>query len=192
MASDSANEAVRTGHAFWQERCRYYRGSARINIHHLVPRDDRNYTFSDKNVNRLLEIFRLEGAQRLEPEHAVPALVSEALLEEGLRRAGVERERLLRHDELNSLEFDPGVKLTVLHGQHRLRAASQFLTVTQGRWWRVELYDDGELHLTDHRSPCSHEKAFPKMFYAISPKNTLTSAPSVMVTFSATSGIISD
>ena len=89
MESQAANSAPRDGEQLWQARCRYYRGSAKVALGQLRHSESCDYTLDEKNVRRLVDVFNTEGAQRLEPDHAVPALVSDHVLEASLQQMGI-------------------------------------------------------------------------------------------------------
>lgn len=139
MASAEADERLLLVKSAW------YRGKAKINLRHLVAEDRRTRgvrTVDPKIVKNLVNIFRLEGCFRLEPEHHVPVLISERLLEDVLRETQKRRADLMGYGEPPHLLLADDVRLKVLHGQHRLLAAEQYLW---DKWWVVDIYSDGKL-----------------------------------------------
>ncbi|KAJ5475417.1 hypothetical protein N7539_007704 [Penicillium diatomitis] len=69
------------------ERLQFFQGCAIVDLSHLafdtVPyHEDRN--LDDKNVARILKIFKIEGCGNLEPENRVAALVDESILSQTL------------------------------------------------------------------------------------------------------------
>ncbi|GBF63945.1 hypothetical protein TMEN_6613 [Trichophyton mentagrophytes] len=127
---------------YFRHKATFYRGTVKVDLRHLKfedPKRDGVRTISQKNVERLIEVFRLEGCMRLEPEHHVPALIPQEILEDSLRNSGLEQEEIMEYAIPKHLHLAESVRLTVLHGQHRLLAAKQFLW---DKWWVVDLYSD--------------------------------------------------
>ncbi|KAK0247123.1 hypothetical protein LTR29_017846 [Friedmanniomyces endolithicus] len=87
--------------------------------------------FDKANVDRLVNIFRLEGCQRDDPPHFVPGLIARESL-------GPEWQQLL---EPQRLSLPTSVVLRCLHGKHRILAAREVLPPHE-QWWNVALYDD--------------------------------------------------
>lgn len=92
-----------------------------------------------KNVQRLLNIFELEGCLRMEPDNYVPALIPRALLPTVPKVAGGLADWMIEPPV-----FDPPESLYCLHGRHRIEAARQYLSLT-GKWWVVYLYVEEHL-----------------------------------------------
>ncbi|CAL8575817.1 hypothetical protein XPA_001720 [Xanthoria parietina] len=93
-----------------------------------------------KNIQRLLNIFRLEGCCRLEPRNRVPVLISEPQYERLINQLpdkGVQ----LRDCNVEPPETTWAEKLVCLHGKHRLEAARHYLGSGQ-KWWIIDLYRD--------------------------------------------------
>lgn len=87
-----------------------------------------------KNVANILERFRLEKCNRLEPERYVSALISRAESPHGLRP---------HTDPFEEPQhFDAPQALLCMDGEHRLEAANRFLA-REDRWWVANLYFDG-------------------------------------------------
>jgi hypothetical protein len=129
----------------FHEKKSHFRGSALIDLKHLVFESDQvpgTRALDHKNVARLVQIFELEGCHRLEPEHHVPAIISEKILSDALQRSQVSQAALLKHDQPPRLRFDDTVRLTCLHGKHRLAAADEFL-LPGDKLWVVDLYKEG-------------------------------------------------
>jgi len=123
----------------------FFKGSAKIHLVHLEPDPDDDFTFDEKNVARLQDVFRLQGCLRLKLDHHVPAVISSEAFEATLLAAGLQRQDLFWLDSFLNLPLSEEVRLKVLHGRHRLRAAEHFLRQDEDRWWVVDLYDDGKL-----------------------------------------------
>lgn len=118
----------------------HFKGSAKVPINLLQSDAPSSFTIDAKNVTRLKEVFKLEGCQRLDPDHHIPATIRNESLRRALQDAGIEHHMLMDSDD------PPPIKpegLKVLHGRHRLKAAQAFLYPNE-QWWIVDLYDDGE------------------------------------------------
>ncbi len=119
-----------------REKSRKFCGSFKIPLSKLKFEDvpDNPRQFDPRNAARLLENFGPEHCNRLEPDHYEPALISRADLPQGLQynRNPFEEPR----------RFDPPHQLTCIDGEHRLKAADQFLA-GEDRWWVANLYSDG-------------------------------------------------
>jgi hypothetical protein len=121
-----------------------FKGTARVGLQYLDFDSHTELNVSESNTKRLVRVFENEGCLRLDPEHHVPVLVPRNVLDAALVSSNLTQEAL--HDPVNfpTLTFAPGTALRVLHGRHRLRAASKFLSVAAGKWWTADLYSDGE------------------------------------------------
>ena len=127
---------------------RHFNGSARIELNKLdftASQDPSASSYLDpKNVARLARIFSLEGCLRLDLDHHVPALVSDAQLQQALIRSHVEAAALANHQSPPLLIFPESTILRCLHGKHRIAAARSILEPGD-KWWTVDLYSDGTL-----------------------------------------------
>ncbi len=126
------------GLQIFREKSRTFCGSFRISLDKLeyekLPNNPRQ--LDEKNVARLLNVFRAEDCQPREPENHVPTLVSRSALPQDSRSGGVGG--VFEEPQW----FLPKSPLRVLHGRHRLEAARKFLQGAD-RWWVVDLYSDG-------------------------------------------------
>jgi len=122
----------------FREKSRTFCGSFQIPLDKLecekLPNNPRQ--LDEKNVARLLDVFRKDDCQPREPENHVPALVSRSALPQNSRSGGVGG--VFEEPQW----FLPKSPLRVLHGRHRLEAARKFLKGAD-RWWVVDLYSDG-------------------------------------------------
>jgi len=113
----------------------YFLGNAQVQLQNVdfAPgvRD-----FDKANVDRLVNIFRLEGCQRDDPTHFVPGLIAREHL-------GPEWQQLL---EPQRLSLPTSVVMRCLHGKHRILAAKEVLPPHE-QWWNVALYDEGEFRV---------------------------------------------
>ena len=125
--------------SFLEAKNKAFCGCAKIPLRSLRPEDllTNPRQLDPKNITRLLNVFRLEGCLRLEPEHHVPAIVNPQALDDALRSHNLGRASLKTLEEPVSIDFR--VAITYLHGAHRLEAASQFLQ-GEDKWWIVDLY----------------------------------------------------
>ncbi|KAJ9621803.1 hypothetical protein H2204_011719 [Knufia peltigerae] len=124
------------------ERHAKYYGTAKIPLDALDLDNGLDFNIDKRNVERLINIFEHNHVQRLKPDNYVNALVSRYDLERCLQLSHLSMATLLEDVNLPVIEVAEGVKFRLIHGQHRIRAARQFLDIEQGRWWSVELYDE--------------------------------------------------
>ena len=124
------------------QKQRSFRGKAKVRITKLKFDDERIscQPLRPDNVSRLVKIFSLEGCFRLDPEHHVPCLISEHILNTSLHNSGLNPEDLLEPGEPPSLNLGEH-SLLCLHGRHRIEAAKQFLEPFE-EWWIVDLYEE--------------------------------------------------
>ncbi|KAF4765573.1 hypothetical protein HAV15_003280 [Penicillium sp. str.  len=127
------------------ERRLKYQGTAKINLSQITYHPCVARQLDQKNVERLCEVFRKDGCNRLDVQHHVTALVTRRHLKHARREAQISAEELLTNlpDKYPFLSFPSG-QIQCLHGQHRLRAAAEVLAPSE-RWWTVDLYLDGEI-----------------------------------------------
>ncbi|KAH8800830.1 hypothetical protein F5884DRAFT_862755 [Xylogone sp. PMI_703] len=116
----------------FREKSRAFYGSAKVSLdklqHEELPYNPRQK--DDKNIERLVRIFRSDGCDPLDPENHVPVLVSRRILPREPFRVGDDYQ-----------VFDPDQPLVYLEGRHRIEAARKFLE-GDDRWWVVDLYSD--------------------------------------------------
>ncbi|KAM9877580.1 hypothetical protein VDGL01_08316 [Verticillium dahliae] len=93
----------------------------------------------EKNVQRLVRIFKKEGCDRLNPRHAIPANVSADVLRASLEASGLSANDLKKPGP-QALTLPPKSQVTCLHGKHRVSALK--LCRHLEAWWAVELYVD--------------------------------------------------
>ena len=131
---------------FIEKRGQFY-SSAKVHLRHLhFDTSNEASTLDPKNVDRLIQVFKLEGDLRLELEHRVPALIELNTLSTSCRQSHVNRDQLYLPDP-PKLEFPEGFSLLCLNGKHRIEATRKTLLPVD-RWWTVDLYSDGGF--TDH------------------------------------------
>ncbi|KAL6716955.1 hypothetical protein ACLMJK_004868 [Lecanora helva] len=129
---------------FAEKYSRFY-GTAKIHLKHLVFQSTSELpsqlTLNPKNVERLTQIFRLEGCQRLDLEHHVPAIISKEDLDSSLQLSGIGVEDLRRRASPPTLYLPEAKPLICLHGKHRVAAARNVL-LPGNKWWTVDLFSD--------------------------------------------------
>ncbi len=133
------------------ERLVTYRGTARIRLENLYFEPDESRELSRKNVERLKERFR-KDILRLVPRHHIPAVVDQADLDDGIQASKISAGALLSnlHDQPPMLQFPTRLRLTCLHGRHRIQAARETLSPNDA-WWTVDLYLTGMSILSQAR-----------------------------------------
>lgn len=141
MASEPPSRSLR--------KADYLFGVARIDLNKLrfddaIPNGHRE---SSKKIQvKLLNIFKLEGCQRMEQEHFVDALITQECLSDALVSHGKTIEAFkescnLSYGSLHDVIWlKPTEPLRCLNGLHRIAAAKRFLNKND-RWWTVRLYE---------------------------------------------------
>ena len=117
-----------------------YKGSAQVWITHLdFPHPIRQ--IDRRVITQLKRDFDGEGCIKTRPEHRVPAVIGESMLQEALQKLAISSETFKAISRDNPLKIDlgRGAKLECLHGQHRILAAKEYL-VPSLRWWILDLY----------------------------------------------------
>ncbi|KAK1838834.1 hypothetical protein CCHR01_18546 [Colletotrichum chrysophilum] len=124
-------------------------GTARVPVENLVfPEQDdfanattlRERLPVEKKVQRMQEIYRLEGCRPLERRNYLPAKVSRKDLEHVAGASSIilgDSSQSAREPPLLRLQIN--VRIIALQGLHRVEAAKRSGSST---WWSVELYDD--------------------------------------------------
>ncbi|PWY96042.1 hypothetical protein BO94DRAFT_601220 [Aspergillus sclerotioniger CBS 115572] len=124
------------------QRLRYFRGYAKIELRHLAFEDMSvmgSREVDMKNVERLVEIFKIEGCGHLEPEHRVAVIIDAQTLAQAMSYSMATDEMLLKELDPPSLRFNRDVQLLCPYGKHRLLAAKAY----GEKCWLVELYLKG-------------------------------------------------
>ena len=142
-----ASQAEQQENIHFAEKRSKFRGSAKVHLKHLQFEaniiDDSGTTFlNSKNITRLVQIFRLEGCNRLDLEHRVPVIINVELLQQSIDDSGVASGDLLKSHIPPTLTFPANTVLRCLHGRHRIAAAKAFLEVGN-KWWTIDFYSDG-------------------------------------------------
>ena len=123
-----------------------YRGSARVDFKFLrFKKTGEQEPFLDpKNTARLVTIFELEGCLRADFEHHIPAVISEAVLHEGLAKSRISSSVLLDPQCQPNLDFPKDTVVKFLDGRHRIAAGRTHL-MPGDKWWTVDFYLDSKL-----------------------------------------------
>ena len=123
-------------------KTQHFLGTARVPIGKLefpqVPSLCRE--MNEKNVARLLHIFKLEGCLRLEAENHVSAIIDPALSTNAVLKSGLDVNTLSKSSEPRLLP-NPDFNVACLNGRHRVAAARRFLDPYDD-WWTVDFYDN--------------------------------------------------
>lgn len=121
------------------ERLQYFKGRAVVNFKFFQFEVPGKRHLSQKNVERLLSIFTIEGCGNLEPEHRIAVLVNSNILEQALASSGISSETLLNPTTQPRLVFEGNQQLQCLYGIHRVKAGEAF-----GKdCWLTDIYLDG-------------------------------------------------
>lgn len=120
-----------------------YRGRARVDLRAITFQASHvpgGRCLDAKNVERLVDIFGVEGCHRLDLEHSVSAVIDHNQLAHALERSCLEQSQLLDARGLPPyLRFRESEHVVALHGQHRIEAARKFFH-QDSRWRVVDIY----------------------------------------------------
>lgn len=124
-----------------EERRLKYRGAARISLDALQFSEDDMKQLDAKNVEHLVDIFRREGCRRQPVRNHISALITQPCLDTALEISRISASSLLTpsSDDYPQLRLPSGIRLTCLHGKHRIQAGREFLR-PRDKWWIVDLY----------------------------------------------------
>ncbi|KAJ5593093.1 hypothetical protein N7537_009997 [Penicillium hordei] len=125
----------------FQDRQNYYKGRAKVYLHHFQIDNMGPRIIRDSHVDRLDRIFQSEGLSRLNPENYVKVSIGNDVLQQALVAQG-ETEAFL-NGPLNFLNLPDDIRLNILHGNHRVLAAIK----RSARWWVAEFYSDGHFDI---------------------------------------------
>ncbi|KAL9616021.1 MAG: hypothetical protein Q9160_009059 [Pyrenula sp. 1 TL-2023] len=123
--------------ALVKAKSQHYLGSALVSLSDLSFENEFR-KFDEKNVDRLLKIFAIEGCKRYDPMNHVPALITRRDLKRALRKSSIPL-RHLKHHEPPYINLHRAPSLVCLHGFHRVAAAKAFLGPHE-QWWILDLY----------------------------------------------------
>ena len=116
---------------FVEKQSKFF-GSTKIHLKHLYfhffgTQISTELTLIPKNLERLTQIFKLEGCLRLDLEYYIPAIISNEMLANSFRQSHVHPKDLRRRGSPPSLEFPDGTTILCLHGKHRIYTAKNIL-----------------------------------------------------------------
>ena len=103
------------------ERLQFYYRHTIIEMRHLASERDAilgSRPLDCRNVERLQNLFELEGCANLEPEHRVAATISRHILQRGLAHTGIRQENLFGQVNPPRLVFEGDVSLVCAYGKH--------------------------------------------------------------------------
>jgi hypothetical protein len=115
-------------------------GTVRVAISCLQFLDARQ--LDPRVVKELVSNFQQTRCRRYESENFIPVLITKSDLDRALRVSDINRTDLKTPDQEGSFRFLKAAKrqnFTCVYGQHRIRAAEQFLD-PRDRWWPVKLF----------------------------------------------------
>ncbi|KAK2809765.1 hypothetical protein FQN50_003610 [Emmonsiellopsis sp. PD_5] len=126
-----------------KEILRHFRGYAKIDLSHFICEGDSvvGSRPRGKNADRLLRIFKSAGCDRRDPEHHIPVLISNDILDQALSRSQMTQEALLSSIDPPQLILGSETRLVYLKGKSRLGAAHEFF-LPGNKWWGAKLYLD--------------------------------------------------
>lgn len=112
-----------------------FQGTAKISLDCLLfqPEGESN----EEKTNRLVEIFRREGCDRLNERHAIPGNITADLFSESLRQSNLTTIDL-RSPEPPILSLPTGAYVRCFYGKHRVEALRRLKHLSP--WWTVKLY----------------------------------------------------
>ena len=111
-ATDAVHEAL-----LLERRSRFV-GTARIPLRSLRLEDGLEFAIHEKNILRLVDIFKREGVKRLKPDNYVTALVTRGDLDTCLQASDLTVSALVQDVSLPFLNVPNGGSFRVIHGQH--------------------------------------------------------------------------
>ena len=122
---------------------RHFQGYARVKLENIDFDSGRD--LDDRQVKRLLHIFKQQGCQREDTTNAISILVAKTASGNGPTQqdssgSGVHSVVSAQLPHLNS-------KVLCLHGKHRIYAARKFLK-NDDRWWTAKVFDTGRLSIS--------------------------------------------
>jgi hypothetical protein len=125
------------------QRLQFYQGCATIelrNLHFDASPVLGTRPLDQGNVNRLIDIFEIEGCGNLEPEHKIAALIDQQILHTALSKSNLQPHSLLDPTNQSPLSFEGDIQLPCIYGRHRINAADEFGV----KCWLVDLYLNGK------------------------------------------------
>lgn len=127
-----------------------YLGIARVDLDQISFDDALKYNGNhrklyEKDLERMLGIFTLEGCVRDEEHNFIEGLITEEHFDDSLADAAISKELFESRSRLPLQDIDDVPRLRLCEsiqcndGLHRISAAKRFLD-NNDRWWVVKLY----------------------------------------------------
>lgn len=116
---------------------RHCKGYARIRIDHLEF--ETRHDPDDRHVERLLNIFRLQGCHREDSAHVIPVVVEENFSATSELHTMNEPALSQTCSRARPACFAPHVRVLCLRGKHRVTAARKFLNLSD-QWWTARVF----------------------------------------------------
>lgn len=143
----SSSHSLSAAHIAFHDYYEYYRGSAKVPLVSLEfdgPNVEINRYVSDKHAQDLADVFEHEGCDRIRPEHRVPALISESLIDTLLGRSNISRADFDKYPVIaENVLLCNEIKFKYLRGRRRIKAARIHLPENDA-WWAVDFFSDGK------------------------------------------------
>ncbi|KAG0129958.1 hypothetical protein HOY82DRAFT_650608 [Tuber indicum] len=109
-----------------RERQDRFKGSARLSIISLRFPEGRLRAVDQRNIDRLVDIYRVQGCLWRDSEHRIPALINSGVLTAALEASGVLPQMLVASgDDPPVLQF-PDHSIECRHGRYHVLAATKY------------------------------------------------------------------
>ncbi|KAJ5741084.1 hypothetical protein N7493_000956 [Penicillium malachiteum] len=141
------------------ERQQFYKGRAKISLHHFEINKSAPRTINEFNVQNMDRCLQSEGISRLNPDNFVKVLIDASVLEQAL--ATQNASEAILHGPLQFLNLPDTTRLHVLQGNLRILAATR----RSVKWWVAELYtyDGFEPDILDYNTVDELETLMPRL-----------------------------
>jgi hypothetical protein len=118
----------------WRFSPRFFKGRAKIRLCNLDVTTTSTRTTREEHIHALVQKFQSEGCVRLNPDNYVKLLVPS-----DFRYASSLSDHISSDDEV--LDLPDHVRISVLHGKHRILAADRALW---DKWWITDFYTESK------------------------------------------------
>lgn len=129
------------------EKKRHFLGTARVPIDKLSFEGSSARVLDEKNVERLVSIYKLTACQQLKPSNHIPGILPPEAFSRFVGSIATVQNPL-RSDEPSGwpmLIVSEEQQIQCLHGRHRVEAARRCLG-RRDQWWVVDFYSTGSLN----------------------------------------------
>ena len=128
---------------FAEDKTLHFKGTARVGLSQLQFLDPIR-PIDVKIVKTLKRNFRAGGCLQHEAGFSIPAIIDDTSLSSALTKLHLSAESFKASSAIHPAGFTlpSNLQLDCLHGQHRIRAATEFLP-SGDRWWLVDIYKEG-------------------------------------------------